>query len=138
MWIQKFAEYLVPLRTVTASWYVRSSVLKGSSDMTDGHTTADPLRGVTEMFSRVKRVSPPSSTAERYRKNVYNRGPHAEKRGEFCARGAAFFFPRAGRGSAAGGSRRRTHGIHTGTAARWRDDAVPGRGARGKTGLPCI
>ena len=40
---QKFAEYLSPLRTVTASWYVRSSVWKGSDDITDGHRIADPF-----------------------------------------------------------------------------------------------
>ena len=63
---QKFAEYLTPLVTVHASWYVRSSVCIGSSDETDGQKIAAPRLGATEMLRRVKRVSPPSSTSERY------------------------------------------------------------------------
>ena len=57
---QKFAENLMPLSTVTASWCVFSSVVQGSSESTDGQKIAVPFFGTTLMLSFVNRVSPPA------------------------------------------------------------------------------
>lgn len=61
---------------------VRGSCINRSSLVTDGHSSALPFLGFTDMPSIGKFVSPPSSTSERYRKKVRIRGPHARY---FCA-----------------------------------------------------
>jgi len=65
------------LITGLASCLVLISIAVTSSLITLGHNSARPFLGLTAIFKVGKFVSPPSSTSDRYKKNVSIRGPHA-------------------------------------------------------------
>jgi hypothetical protein len=65
------------LITGLASCLVLISIAVTSSLITLGHNSALPFLGLTAIFKVGKLVSPPSSTSDRYKKNVSIRGPHA-------------------------------------------------------------
>ena len=75
--IQELAANFLPFMTGFASWSVLMSCASKLLSRVLGHNRARPFLGLTAIPRVGKLVSPPSSTSDKYKKNVKILGPQA-------------------------------------------------------------